>query len=155
MAADGTWQLTMNTPMGERRSTLTLSTSGNTLTGKQEAEGNTTDIAAGTANGNEVSWQVSITNPMPLTLTFSGTVNGTATLELLKVLLRMTAERNGVAAKVIATVDDLEQIAASDDADVPALKGWRREMFGEKALALKHGRLALAVERHRVVAVER
>ena len=81
-------------------------------------------------------------------------MNGTATLELLKVLLRMTAERNGVAAKVIATVDDLEQIAASDDADVPALKGWRREMFGEKAIALKHGRLALAVEKHRVVAVE-
>ena len=82
-------------------------------------------------------------------------MNGTATVELLKVLLRMTAERNGVAAKVIATVDDLEQIAASDDADVPALKGWRREMFGEKAIALKHGRLALAVEKHRVVAVER
>src|SRR5262252_6361270 len=69
------------------------------------------------------------------------TTNGTATVELLKVLLRMTAERHGVAAKVIATVDDLEQIASSDDADVPALKGWRREMFGEKAIALKHGRL--------------
>ena len=76
MAADGTWQLTMNTPMGERRSTLTLSTSGGTLTGKQEAEGNTTEIAAGTVNGNEVSWQVSITNPMPLTLTFNGTLDG-------------------------------------------------------------------------------
>ena len=76
MAADGTWNLTMNTPMGERRSTLTLSTSGSTLTGKQEAEGNTTDIAEGTVNGNDVSWQVSITNPMPLTLTFSGTVDG-------------------------------------------------------------------------------
>jgi hypothetical protein len=76
MAADGTWNLTMNTPMGERRSTLTLSTSGGTLTGKQEAEGNTTDIAEGTVNGNDVSWQVSITNPMPLTLTFSGTVDG-------------------------------------------------------------------------------
>jgi ribonuclease D len=82
-------------------------------------------------------------------------LNGTATVELLKVLLRMTAERNGVAAKVIATVDDLEQIAQSDEADVPALKGWRREMFGEKAVALKHGRLALAVEKHRVIAVER
>jgi ribonuclease D len=82
-------------------------------------------------------------------------MNGTATLELLKVLLRMTAERNGVAAKVIATVDDLERIASSDDADVPALKGWRRDMFGEKAIALKHGRLALAVEKHRVIAVER
>jgi hypothetical protein len=76
MSVDGTWNLTMETPMGERRSTLTLSTSGGTLTGKQEAEGNTTEIADGTANGNNVSWKVSITNPMPLTLTFSGTVDG-------------------------------------------------------------------------------
>jgi ribonuclease D len=82
-------------------------------------------------------------------------MNGAATVELLKVLLRMTAERNGVAAKVIATVDDLERIAADDAADVAAMKGWRREMFGEKALALKHGKLALAVDKHRVVAVER
>jgi ribonuclease D len=82
-------------------------------------------------------------------------VNGAATVELLKVLLRMTAERHAVAAKVIATVDDLERIAADDEADVAALKGWRRELFGEKALALKHGRLALAVENGRVVPVER
>jgi len=81
--------------------------------------------------------------------------NGSATVELLKVLLRMTAERDGVAAKVIATVDDLEHIAADDEADVRALKGWRRELFGEKALALKHGQLALAVERGRVILVER
>jgi ribonuclease D len=81
--------------------------------------------------------------------------NGGATIELLKVLLRMTSEHNGVAAKVIATVDDLERIAAADEADVPALKGWRREMFGDKALALKQGRLALAVEKGRVIAVER
>jgi ribonuclease D len=84
-----------------------------------------------------------------------GAPNGQATVELLKVLLRMTAERHGVAAKVIATMDDLDRIAADDDADVPALSGWRRELFGEKALALKHGRLALAVEHNRVVAVER
>ncbi len=81
--------------------------------------------------------------------------NGGATVELLKVLLRMTSERHGVAAKVIATVDDLENIAADDEADVPALKGWRRELFGDKALALKQGRLALAVEKGRVVPVER
>jgi ribonuclease D len=81
--------------------------------------------------------------------------NGSATIELLKVLLRMTSERHGVAAKVIATSDDLDRIAADDNADVGALKGWRRELFGEKALALKHGQLALAVERGRVVAVER
>jgi len=82
-------------------------------------------------------------------------LNGQATVELLKVLLRMTSERHGVAAKVIATVDDLDRIAADDAADVPALSGWRRELFGEKALALKHGRLMLAIERNRVVAVER
>ncbi len=81
--------------------------------------------------------------------------NGQATVELLKVLLRMTAERHGVAAKVIATVDDLDRIAADDAADVPALHGWRRELFGEKALALKRGRLALSIERGRVVALER
>jgi ribonuclease D len=67
----------------------------------------------------------------------------------------MTAERHGVAAKVIATVDDLDRIAADDAADVPALSGWRRKLFGESALALKHGRLALAVENGRVVTVER
>jgi ribonuclease D len=82
-------------------------------------------------------------------------VNGQATVELLKVLLRMTSERHGVAAKVIATVDDLDRIAADDAADVPALSGWRRELFGEKALALKQGRLMLAIEKNRVVAVER
>ncbi len=81
--------------------------------------------------------------------------NGQATVELLKVLLRMTAERHGVAAKVIATVDDLEQIAADDQSDVGALHGWRRELFGDNALALKHGRLALAVEKNRVVSVMR
>jgi ribonuclease D len=83
-------------------------------------------------------------------------VNGAAAVvELLKVLLRMISERNHVAAKVIATVDDLERVAADDDADVPALTGWRRELFGEKALALKHGKLALAIERSRVALVER
>ena len=81
--------------------------------------------------------------------------NGAATVELLKVLLRMTAERHGVAAKVIASVDDLDRIAAADDADVPAMKGWRRELFGEKALALKHGRLALAIDKGRVAIVEK
>jgi ribonuclease D len=86
---------------------------------------------------------------------FRSASNGAATVELLKVLLRMTSERHGVAAKVIATVDDLERIAADDDADVPALKGWRRELFGDNALALKHGRLTLGVEKNRVVAIER
>ena len=84
-----------------------------------------------------------------------GNSNGAATVELLKVLLRMTSERHAVASKVIATVDDLDQIAADDQADVPALHGWRRELFGEAAIALKHGRLALAIEKGRVVRVDR
>ena len=86
---------------------------------------------------------------------FRPAANGMATVELLKVLLRMTAERHGVAAKVIATVDDLDRIAADDAADVPALKGWRRDLFGEKALALKQGRLALAVDNGKVVTVDK
>ena len=92
---------------------------------------------------------------LPLQDRFQPTVSGSAIVELLKVLLRMVSEHHHVAAKVIATVDDLDRIAASDTADVPALTGWRRELFGEKALALKHGKLALAIERGRVAIVER
>ncbi|MDQ0303401.1 ribonuclease D [Ancylobacter polymorphus] len=78
-----------------------------------------------------------------------------ATVELLKVLLRMTSEQHGVAAKVIATVDDLERIASEDEPDVGALRGWRGELFGDRAMALKSGRLALAMQRGRVIAIER
>jgi ribonuclease D len=77
-----------------------------------------------------------------------------ATVELLKVLLRQVAEETGVATKMIATVEDLEAIAGDDAADVPALSGWRRAIFGDKALQLKAGRLALAVERGRVVTLD-
>ncbi len=79
---------------------------------------------------------------------------GGSTVELLKVLLRQVSESHGVAAKMIATVEDLEAIAADDRADVGALKGWRRDLFGLKALELKHGRLALTLERGKVVALE-
>lgn len=66
-----------------------------------------------------------------------------AATEMLKVLLKVTVEKYGVAAKIIATVDDLEKIAADDNADVSALKGWRKELFGTQALDLKNGRIAL------------
>jgi hypothetical protein len=66
----------MSTPMGERNATLTLKNSGGTLTGTQGADGNSTEIFDGTADGYDVAWKVSITNPMPLTLAFSGTVSG-------------------------------------------------------------------------------
>jgi ribonuclease D len=81
--------------------------------------------------------------------------NGSAaTVELLKVLLKQVSDESGVAGKMIATVDDLEAIAGNDCADVPALQGWRRKLFGARALELKQGRLALTVERGRVVALE-
>jgi ribonuclease D len=76
------------------------------------------------------------------------------TVELLKVLLRQVSEESGVAGKLIATVDELEAIAANDAADVPALAGWRRKLFGQRALELKHGRLALTVENGKVVTLE-
>jgi ribonuclease D len=74
-----------------------------------------------------------------------------AVVELLKVLLKAVAETEGVAPKIIATVDDLEAIAEDDGADVPSLHGWRRELFGEKALALKNGQLGLSMDRGRVM----
>jgi ribonuclease D len=77
-----------------------------------------------------------------------------ATVELLKVLLRQVADLHGVAAKMIATVEDLEAIAADDHAKVTSLTGWRYELFGAKALELKHGRLALTVEKGKVVTLE-
>ncbi len=77
-----------------------------------------------------------------------------AAVDLLKVLLKMISEEHGVAAKVIATVDDLEAIAGDDVADVPALAGWRRELFGEAALRLKRGELALRLNGKRVAVVE-
>ena len=72
-------------------------------------------------------------------------------VELLKVLLKMKCERQQVAQKLVASSSDLERIAADDNADVPALHGWRREVFGNDALALKHGRLALTTNGKRIV----
>jgi ribonuclease D len=81
--------------------------------------------------------------------------HASAAAELLKVLLKMVAERHGVASRIIATVDDLERIAADDAADVPALRGWRRELFGEQALSLKRGELALALSKSGVTLLSR
>lgn len=71
-------------------------------------------------------------------------------VELLRVLIKMKCDENNVASKLVASAADLEAIAADDNADVQAMQGWRRELFGEDALALKHGRIALAVQDRRV-----
>ena len=81
----------------------------------------------------------------------TGPQNGAAAvIDLLKVLLKAVADNEGVAPRVIATVDDLTAIATDDDADVAALKGWRRELFGQIALRLKAGEISLAVSAGRV-----
>jgi len=66
-----------------------------------------------------------------------------AATEMIKLLLKLVADKHGVAPKILATVDDIEKIAADDTADVRALSGWRFKVFGEKALKLKQGKLAI------------
>jgi ribonuclease D len=92
------------------------------------------------------------TVPVPERLRRSGSTG--AVVDLLKVLLKAVSENEGVAPKIIATVEELEAIAEDDAADVPSLHGWRRQLFGERALALKNGHLGLAMERGRVVVRE-
>jgi ribonuclease D len=71
--------------------------------------------------------------------------------DLIRVLLKSVSEQNGVAARIIATSDEVDALVLDDDADVPALKGWRRKIFGDKALDIKHGRIGLAATRKGIV----
>jgi ribonuclease D len=82
-----------------------------------------------------------VDQPKPLTQSQS------ALLELLKVLLRIKSDQNGVAAKIIATSDDLELFARGHDDQCSVLRGWRRKIYGEDALALRDGKLALGLDK--------
>lgn len=74
-------------------------------------------------------------------------------IDLLRVLLKFQCEENHVAQRLVATAGDLEAIAADDQADVPALKGWRRAVFGAAALSLKHGEIGLAIKKGKITVV--
>jgi ribonuclease D len=74
--------------------------------------------------------------------------------DLLKVLLKYECEKNNVASRLVASSEDLTRIAADDKADVPALRGWRRDLFGKTALDLKHGRVALSARSGEVTVIE-
>ncbi|MGV3650219.1 MAG: ribonuclease D [Devosia sp.] len=74
--------------------------------------------------------------------------------DLVRVLLKAVSEQHGVAGRIIANSEDIDALVLDDNADVPALKGWRRKLFGEKALAIKHGRLGLAATRKGVIEIE-
>jgi len=77
-----------------------------------------------------------------------------AVVDLLKTLLRLRAEVAGVAPRLIANAEDIEKLAAEDDDDVAALHGWRNEVFGRDAIALRKGELAIALEKGEAVVVE-
>ncbi len=64
--------------------------------------------------------------------------------ELLKVLLKAVADEANVAPRLIANAADVERLASEEAPDIAALRGWRREVYGDKALALKAGKLAVA-----------
>jgi len=67
-------------------------------------------------------------------------------MELLKVLLKLTCQNENVAPKLVASIDDLEKLAEKDDADIPALSGWRYDLFGKYALAVKRGEMAFVLK---------
>lgn len=76
MSADGTWNTTINTPMGAQNGTLTLATSGATLSGKMAGAQGEMPLSDGTVDGNNLTWKAQMTSPMPMTLEFSATVDG-------------------------------------------------------------------------------
>ena len=82
------------------------------------------------------------------------TTDNGPSVELLKVLLKLKCDAHKVAQKLIASSSDIEEIAADDNADVPALHGWRYEVFGEDALRLKHGELALTADGAKIKVIE-
>ncbi|MBE1203469.1 ribonuclease D [Aminobacter carboxidus] len=87
--------------------------------------------------------------------TFQPPEGSSAASELLKVLLRLVSEKEGVAPKVLASGDDIDRIAAEGEAaDVPALQGWRRSVFGEAALKLVRGELAIRFDKRKIAVFE-
>ncbi|MGF7161719.1 ribonuclease D [Rhodoligotrophos appendicifer] len=72
--------------------------------------------------------------------------NGGALGDILRLALKVISQSEGVAPKLIASSSDLDAIAANDDADVPALHGWRRDLFGNVALGIKRGQLSIVYE---------
>lgn len=77
MSADGTWNTTMNTPMGQQSGSMNLTTSGSDLTGTLNGpNGEAVEITDGTIDGNTLTWKAAISQPMPLTLEFSAEVDG-------------------------------------------------------------------------------
>jgi len=76
MSADGSWNVTMNTPMGAQKATLVLSTAGGKLTGQMKGAQGNLDLQDGKINGDTLTWSANLTQPMPIKLEFTGKVDG-------------------------------------------------------------------------------
>ena len=76
MAIDGKWEITVHSPMGAQKASLDLKNDSGAISGTQTAQGNTQPLANAKADGNKLSWSANITSPMPMTLEFSGNVEG-------------------------------------------------------------------------------
>ena len=76
MAVDGKWEIVINSPLGAQKAALDIATSGNILTGTQTAQQGSGPLENGKVDGNSLSWSAKITTPLPLTLDFTGTVDG-------------------------------------------------------------------------------
>lgn len=76
MSADGTWNVTLNTPMGAQAGTLELATDGNTLTGTMSGPQGSMELENGTADGDSLSWMVNMTQPMPIAIEATATIDG-------------------------------------------------------------------------------
>ena len=72
-----------------------------------------------------------------------------AAAEILKLALKIVAEREGLAPRLLASASDIDAVAQDDDADVPLMHGWRRQMFGAIALDLKHGHAVIGFRKGR------
>jgi hypothetical protein len=76
MAVDGKWEIVINSPLGAQKANLDIATNGSVLTGTQRAAQGSGPLENGKVDGNNVSWSAKISSPMPLTLDFTGTVDG-------------------------------------------------------------------------------
>jgi hypothetical protein len=76
MSADGTWKITVQTPMGNQSSTVELQSDGGALTGTQSGNGESGPIYDGSLDGDRATWKVDITRPLALTVTFEATISG-------------------------------------------------------------------------------
>lgn len=76
MSADGTWNVTANSPMGSQQATLTFKTDGDSLSGSMAGQQGTVEISEGSVDGNDLKWSIQIQQPMPMKLEFAATVDG-------------------------------------------------------------------------------